>query len=89
MSYDMIFNIILVVLATILLLTYSIYVIIDERKRKKHRKYYNGEIIYEIDYTMYNDMVCRQKIIILKKYIQLFFLTILVKIKELFKWNKK
>lgn len=89
MSRDEIFNLVLIFLMVILLITYSIYVLVDERKKWKRRKYYESQIVYETDYNMYFDMVKKQKIIIIKKSIQLFFLTILVKLKELFSWTQK
>lgn len=89
MNRDVIFNLVLIILMVILLITYSIYVLVDERKKWKRRKYYESHIVYETDYNMYFDMVKKQKIIIIKKSIQLFFLTILVKLKELFSWTQK
>lgn len=88
MSRDEIFNLVLIILIIILLIIYSVYVIVDERKKWSKRKYYKSQINYETQYGMYMDMVKKQKIVILKKSMQLFLLNILVKVKELFIWKK-
>lgn len=88
MSRDEIFNLVLIILMIILLIIYSVYVIVDERKKWSKRKYYKSQINYETQYGMYMDMVKKQKIVILKKSMQLFLLNILVKVKELFIWKK-
>lgn len=88
MSRDEIFNLVLIILMIIILIIYFIYVIVDERKKWNKRKYYKSQINYETQYGMYMDMVKKQKIVILKKSIQLFLLNILVKVKELFTWKK-
>lgn len=48
-------------------------------------KYYNSTIYFDHDYTKHREMVEKQKIVLLKKKIQLLILTILVRIKEVFK----
>jgi len=82
MKSDVIVYIILIVLMVILLSVYSIYVIIDERKKVK---YYYSNLLYVTDWDKFSTMVKKQNRIIRKKKIQLFFLTIMVKIKGIFK----
>lgn len=82
MKNDVIVYLILISLMVILLTTYSIYVIIDERKKMK---YYYSNLLYETEWDKFSTMVKKQKRIIRKKQIQLFCLTLLVKIKEIFK----
>lgn len=82
MKSDAIVYIILIALMVILLITYSIYVIIDERKKMK---YYYSNLLYVTDWDKFSTMVKKQRRIIRKKKIQLFFLTFLVKIKERFR----
>lgn len=82
MKNDKIVYLILIVLMVILLITYSIYVIVNERKKTR---YYNSVLLYETDWDKFSTMVKKQKRIIKKKKIQLFFLTFLVKMKEIFK----
>lgn len=83
---DAIVYLILIILMVILLITYSVYVIVDERKKMK---YYYSYLLYETEWDKFSTMVKKQKRIVRKKKIQLFFLTLLVKIKEIFKWTKK
>ena len=78
MENDIIVYLILIIILAILLLVYSVYVIIDERKKMK---YYYSNLLYVTDWDKFSTMVKKQKRIIRKKKIQLFFLTIMVKIK--------
>jgi len=87
MNNSSLINIILIILGIVLGFAYFIYVIYDDRKKWKKIKYYKDQISYELDYTKYFDMVRLQKKVIRTKYIELFFLTILVKIKEIFTWK--
>ena len=54
---NLIFNIILLVVAIILLVIYMVHVIVDERKKWKQREFFKYTIKYEIDYFLYFDMV--------------------------------
>lgn len=84
MDKSAIFNLVLCIIMIILLITYGIYVIIDERKKMK---YYKSTLLYETDWDKYCTMVNKQKRIIFYKKFQLFWLTLLVKIKRLVIWK--
>lgn len=84
MDKSAIFNLVLCIIMIILLITYGIYVIIDERKKMK---YYKSTLLYETDWDKYCTMVNKQKRIIFYKKFQLFLLTLLVKIKRLAIWK--
>lgn len=86
MDGDLIFDVILCALLIILLLTYCIYVIIDEREKAK---YYNSTFLYDTDWGKYNTMVEKQKKVIFLKKLQLRYYQSLVFIKRLFVWKKK
>ena len=68
----------------IILIVYLIYVILEEREKLR---YYKHNILYVTDWDKYNTMVKRQRRIIIKKKFQLLFLTFLVKLKRVVKWN--
>jgi len=87
MNNDVMINLILIILGIFLGFLYFIYIMYDERKKWKKVKYYKEQISYELDYTKYFDMVRLQKKVIRSKYIELFFLTLLVKLKEIFIWK--
>ena len=70
------------VVLTILLLVYSIFVIIEEREKMKYYKY---NILYVTNWDKYNTMVKKQKRVLFKKKVQLTFLTVLVKVRRIFK----
>lgn len=80
MNYDIIFNGVLCIIMIMLLITYAIYVIIDERKKMK---YYKSTLLYVTDWDKYCTMVKKQERILFYKKVQLFWFTILVKIKRL------
>ncbi|MFR5904003.1 MAG: hypothetical protein ACLUGB_03810 [Bacilli bacterium] len=61
MSNDLIVNIILVILAILLIVSYMVYVIIDERKKWNMRESFKYRIYYEVDYFLYMDMVKKMK----------------------------
>ena len=61
MSNDLIVNIILVILAILLIVSYMVYVIIDERKKWNMREFFKYRIYYEVDYFLYMDMVKKMK----------------------------
>lgn len=54
--------------------------ILDSEKKKT--KYYNYKIKYDYDFGKYDSMLKRQKLIIFKKRVKLFFLKLLVKVKK-------
>lgn len=82
---DIIFYIVMLALDLILLTIYIIYVIVDEKKKIK---FFNYQIHYDTEYKMYINMVKKIKKIIRKKKIELLYLTILLKIRRIFIWNK-
>ena len=84
MTRDIIVNGILCIIMILLLIAYSVYVIIDERKKTK---YYRHTLLYETNWDKYCTMVKRQKWVLLYKRIQLVWFTILVKIKRLIIWK--
>ena len=67
MSNDLIVNIILVILAILLIVSYMVYVIIDERKKWNMREFFKYRIYYEVDYFLYMDMVKKMKKVLFKK----------------------
>lgn len=88
MSNDLIVNIILVILAILLIVSYMVYVIIDERKKWNMREFFKYRIYYEVDYFLYMDMVKKMKKVLFKKKIELVYLSILVFLRRIFIWNK-
>ena len=64
---DLIVNIILVILAILLIVSYMVYVIIDERKKWNMREFFKYRIYYEVDYFLYMDMVKKMKKVLFKK----------------------
>lgn len=84
MDSELRFYIVLIGLMSAIMMIYSIYIIFDEKKK---RKYYKSKIYYDTDWDMYNTMVKKQKRVIFFKRLELMWLTLLVKIKRLFKWN--
>ena len=89
MSNDLIVNIILVILAILLIVSYMVYVIIDERKKWNMREFFKYRIYYEVDYFLYMDMVKKMKKVLFKKRLELVVLNILVFFRRLFVWNRK
>ena len=67
MNNDLIVNIILVILAILLIVSYMVYVIIDERKKWNMREFFKYRIYYEVDYFLYMDMVKKMKKVLFKK----------------------
>lgn len=88
MSNDLIVNIILVILAILLIVSYMVYVIIDERKKWNMREFLKYRIYYEVDYFLYMDMVKKMKKVLFKKRLELVVLNILVFLRRIFIWNK-
>lgn len=76
MSNDLIVNIILVILAILLIVSYMVYVIIDERKKWNMREFFKYRIYYEVDYFLYMDMVKKMKKVLFKKKFELVCLSV-------------
>ena len=89
MNKDLIESIVLLVVAMILILTYGIFVIIDERKKWNKKDFFKYTLYYEVDYFLYMDMVRKMKKVLFKKRLELVVLSILVLIMRLFIWKKK
>ena len=89
MNKDLIESIVLLVVAMILILTYGIFVIIDERKKWNKKEFFKYTLYYEVDYFLYMDMVKKMKKVLFKKRLELVVLSILVFIRRLFIWKKK
>lgn len=87
-SKDLLVSIALLIAAIVLLVVYMVYVIIDERKKWNKREFFKYTLYYEVDYFLYMDMVKKMKKVLLKKRIELLWLSILVMIRELFVWKK-
>ena len=85
---DLIVNIILVILAILLIVSYMVYVISDERKKWNMREFFKYRIYYEVDYFLYIDMVKKMKKVLFNKKIELVCLSILVFLRRIFIWNK-
>lgn len=85
---DIRFYIILIIIDICLFFTYLIYVYFDERKKWKKREFFKYTLHYEIEYSLYFDMVKKMKRIIFIKKIELLFLTILVMFRRLVVWKK-
>ena len=79
---DVRFYIVLLIIQIILSIIYAVYIIIDERKFFKYTLY------YEMDYFLYIDMVKKMRIVIFKKMVELFFLSVLVILRRIFVWKK-
>ena len=82
---DVVKYIVLVSILTILLVIYCVYVIIDERKKVC---YYKKILSWDTEYGKYQTMLKRQRIVILKRWWQLFYLKMLVRLKGAFSWKK-
>ena len=78
MNKDLIESIVLLVVAMILILTYGIFVIIDERKKWNKKDFFKYTLYYEVDYFLYMDMVRKMKKVLFKKRLELVVLSILV-----------
>ena len=84
MNREVLELIIYISLLTILIIMYCVYVIIDEKKKIE---YYNSKFTYETDWDKYNTMVYKQRKIIRKKKIELFYYKSLLMIRGLFIWK--
>ena len=62
---------VLIIIMALIMTIYSICIIIQEKQKSK---YYKKTILYETNYDKYFTMVRKQKIVVLKKRLQLPFL---------------
>ena len=85
---DVRFYIVLLIIQIILSIIYAVYIIIDERKKWQKREFFKYSLYYEMDYFLYIDMVKKMRIVIFKKMVELFFLSVLVILRRIFVWKK-
>lgn len=85
---DVRFYIVLLIIQIILSIIYAVYIIIDERKKWQKREFFKYTLYYEMDYFLYIDMVKKMRIVIFKKMVELFFLSVLVILMRIFVWKK-
>ena len=78
----------LLIIQIILSIIYAVYIIIDERKKWQKREFFKYTLYYEMDYFLYIDMVKKMRIVIFKKMVELFFLSVLVILRRIFVWKK-
>ena len=85
---DVRFYVVLLIIQVILSIIYGVYIIIDERKKWQEREFFKYTLRYEMDYFLYIDMVKKMRIVIFKKMVELFFLSVLVILRRIFVWKK-
>lgn len=85
---DVRFYVVLLIIQVILSIIYGVYIIVDERKKWQKREFFKYTLRYEMDYFLYIDMVKKMRIVLFKKKMQLFLLSILVLLRRMFVWNK-
>lgn len=85
---DIRFYVILLIIQIILSIIYAIYIVIDERKKWQKREFFKYTLYYEMDYFLYIDMVKKMRIVLFKKRVELFFLSVLVILRRIFVWKK-
>ncbi len=85
---DIRFYVILLIIQIILSIIYAIYIVIDERKKWQKREFFKYTLRYEMDYFLYIDMVKKMRIVLFKKRVELFFLSVLVILRRIFVWKK-
>lgn len=81
MKINDIFLLVMSVLLICFLITYSIFVIVEETKKYNKISYYKSNIAYETEWDKYCTMVSKQKFVIYRKKMELLFLSILVKLR--------
>ena len=81
MKINDIFLLVMSVLLICFLITYSIFVIVEESKKFNKISYYKSNIAYETEWDKYCTMVSKQKFVIYRKKMELLFLSILVKLR--------
>lgn len=82
------FYVILLIIQIILSIIYAIYIVIDERKKWQKREFFKYTLRYEMEYFLYIDMVKKMRIVLFKKRVELFFLSVLVILRRIFVWKK-
>ena len=85
---DIRFYVILLIIQIILSIIYAIYIVIDERKKWQKREFFKYTLRYEMEYFLYIDMVKKMRIVLFKKRVELFFLSVLVILRRIFVWKK-
>ena len=85
---DIRFYVILLIIQIILSIVYAIYIVIDERKKWQKREFFKYTLRYEMEYFLYIDMVKKMRIVLFKKRVELFFLSVLVILRRIFVWKK-
>lgn len=85
---DIRFYVILLIIQIILSIIYAIYIVIDERKNWQKREFFKYTLRYEMEYFLYIDMVKKMRIVLFKKRVELFFLSVLVILRRIFVWKK-
>ncbi len=85
---DVRFYVILLIIQVILSIIYAVYIIVDERKKWQKREFFKYTLRYEMDYFLYIDMVKKMRIVLFKKKMQLFLLSILVLLRRMFVWKE-
>ena len=85
---DVRFYVILLIIQVILSIIYAVYIIVDERKKWQKREFFKYTLRYEMDYFLYIDMVKKMRIVLFKKKMKLFLLSILVLLRRMFVWKK-
>lgn len=85
---DIRFYVILLIIQIILSIIYAIYIVIDERKKWQKREFFKYTLCYEMEYFLYIDMVKKMRIVLFKKRVELFFLSVLVILRRIFVWKK-
>ena len=85
---DVRFYVILLIIQVILSIIYAVYIIVDERKKWQKREFFKYTLRYEMDYFLYIDMVKKMRIVLFKKKMQLFLLSVLVLLGRMFVWKK-
>ena len=85
MKRSILWGLLLCIIIVIFLIVYSILILIKEKNRIK---YYNSTLLYDTNYDKYFTLVKKQKREILKRKIQLTYLSLLTSAKEEFLWKK-
>lgn len=85
---DIRFYVILLIIQIILSIIYAINIVIDERKKWQKREFFKYTLRYEMEYFLYIDMVKKMRIVLFKKRVELFFLSVLVILRRIFVWKK-
>lgn len=85
---DVRFYVILLIIQVILSIIYAVYIIVDERKKWQKREFFKYTLRYEMDYFLYIDMVKKMRIVLFKKKMQLFLLSVLVLLRRMFVWKE-